>query len=94
MRHAVSSSHTAGRRQRLSRRVRVRLPLATVEELDYLATLTHNSRQQLLRHIINAALISEQPLRPGGADPADRLRVHAKLTRIRSIELAQRSEHA
>ncbi len=37
------------------------LPVATTEELDLLADLQHLSREQILRRIINAALIRATP---------------------------------
>jgi hypothetical protein len=74
-----------------SRRIAVELPLATVEELDNLAAINHISRQEILRQIINAALISNTPHLPAGEDPIDRLSEHAQLTHRRSLELAHRS---
>jgi hypothetical protein len=82
-------SHTPHSTQPCPRgRVRVRLPLATVEEIDRLAELTLNSRQGVLRQLITVALISDTPLQPSGPEPYARLRLHAELTRIRSHELA------
>ena len=71
-----------------TQRIRVRLPLATIEEIDYLAALHHVTRQQILRQILAAGLISDTPLRPPGPASAERLHTHAQLTHARSIELA------
>jgi hypothetical protein len=89
MRHPVSISRHTRQCPRL--RIRIRLPLATVEELDYLAQLAHATRQQILRQLISAALVSDTPLRPDGPDPTSRLRTHAELTHARSLELAHGS---
>jgi hypothetical protein len=87
MRQPVSSSRHTQQPQCPKQRIRIRLPLATVEELDYLARLAHTSRQQILRQLISAALVSDTPLRPNGPDPSNRLRTHAELTHARSLEL-------
>lgn len=71
--------------RQLTRRVRVRLPLATIEELDHLASLYHLTRQGILRRVLAAALTSDTPF--SLAEP-DRLRAHAQLTHARSVELA------
>jgi hypothetical protein len=85
VRHPLSTN-TTGTPQRCStQRVRVRLPLATVEELDHLAGLYHLTRQEILRRILAAALTSDTPF--AFAEP-DRIRAHAELTRARSAELA------
>lgn len=86
--HPLSTNPTASPRRCLTRRVRVRLPLATIEELDHLAALHHLTRQQILRQILAAGLLSDTPLQPAGPKPAERLHTHAQLTHIRSIELA------
>ena len=70
------------------------MPLATVEELDHLARLTHTSRQHVLRRIITAALVTDQPLQPDGHDAEQRLLCHARLTETRSVELARGSADA
>jgi hypothetical protein len=69
----------------LTRRVRVRLPLATVEELDHLASLYHLTRQDILRLMLAAALTTDTPF---SLTEPDRIRKHAELTRARSAELA------
>jgi hypothetical protein len=71
-----------------SRRIGVELPLAMIEELDLLADRHHITREQILRQIINAALISDTPHWPAGPDPIGRLAEHAYLTRQRSYEIA------
>jgi hypothetical protein len=73
--------------RRLTRRVRVRLPLATVEELDHLASLYHLTRQDILRLMLAAALTSDTPF---WLSEPDRIRAHHELTRARSAELAGR----
>lgn len=83
MRHPVSSSHPT-QPECPERRIRIRLPLATVEELDHLARLAHRTRQHVLRQLISAALVSDSPLRPDGPDATSRLNVHAQLTYARS----------
>ncbi len=88
MRQPVSSSHPSQHPQCPRQRIRIRLPLATVEELDHLAVLAHSSRQQILRQIITAALVSDTPHLPAGDDPVARLAEHAYLTHRRSLELA------
>ncbi len=88
MRQHISTNPTSTRRGRASQRVRVRLPLATVEELDHLAALHHVTRQQILRQVLAAGLVSDTPLQPAGAAPTERLHAHAQLTRARSTELA------
>lgn len=88
MRQPLSTTPNGAPNRRLTRRVRVRLPLATIEELDHLACISHTSRQAILRQIINAALISDTPHWPTGPDPIDRLAVHEHLTHARSLELA------
>jgi hypothetical protein len=88
MRHPLSTN-PAGTCQRCpTHRIRTRLPLATIEELDHLAALHHVTRQQILRQILAAGLVSDTPLQPAGPAPAQRLHAHAYLTHIRSIELA------
>ena len=71
-----------------SRRIGLELPLAMIEELDLLADRHHITRTQMLRQIINAALISDTPHWPAGPDPIGRLAEHAYLTRQRSYEIA------
>jgi hypothetical protein len=71
-----------------SRLIGLELPLATIEELDLLADLQQLSRKQILRRIINAALIPATPNRPAGPDPIGRLAEHASVTLLRSYELA------
>ena len=88
MRHPLSTNPTGTPRRCPTRRIRVRLPLATVEELDHPAALHHVTRQQILRQILAAGLISDTPLQPAGPAPAQRLHTHAQLTHLRSIELA------
>lgn len=88
MRHPVSSNPTGTYQHCPTHRIRVRLPLSTIEELDHLAALHHVTRQQILRHILAAGLVSDTPLRPAGPAPAERLHAHTLLTHIRSIELA------
>lgn len=88
MRHPVSSSHACQHPQIPSQRIRIRLPLATVEELDHLAELQHLTRQQIIRQILTAGLLSDMPLRPAGAESVERIHVHAHLTHTRSLELA------
>ena len=88
MRHPLSTNPTGTPRRCPTRRIRVRLPLATVEELDLLAALHHVTRQQILRQILAAGLVSDTPLQPAGRAPIERLNTHAQLTHIRSIELA------
>jgi hypothetical protein len=77
-----------------SRRIGLELPLATIEELDLLASRNHISREQILRQIINAALLSDAPHWPAGPDPIDRLAEHAYLTLVRSYELAEERKSA
>ena len=72
-----------------SRRIEVELPLATIEELDNLAAISHSTRETVLAQIISAALISDTPQQPTGEAPIERLAEHAHLTRRRSLELAQ-----
>ena len=86
--HPLSTNPTTSPRGCPTHRIRVRLPLATVEELDHLAALHHLTRQQVLRQILAAGLLSDTPLQPAGPAPAQRLHTHAQLTHIRSIELA------
>ena len=83
--HPLSTNPTASPRRCPTHRIRVRLPLATIEELDHLASLYHLTRQDILRRILAAALTSDTPLLL--AEP-DRVRAHAELTRARSAELA------
>jgi Ribbon-helix-helix protein, copG family len=71
-----------------SRRISLELPLATIEELDLLASRNHISREQILRQIINAALLSDTPHWPAGPDPIGRLAEHAYLTFVCSREPA------
>src|ERR1700733_10715462 len=71
-----------------SRQIGLDLPLATIEELDLLAARYHISREQILRQIINAALLSDAPHWPLGPEPIGRLAEHAYLTVVRSYELA------
>jgi hypothetical protein len=71
-----------------SRQIGLDLPLATIEEIDLLAARYHISREQILRQIINAALLSDAPHWPLGPDPIGRLAEHAYLTVVRSYELA------
>ena len=73
-----------------SRQIGLDLPLATIEEIDLLAARYHISREQILRQIINAALLSDAPHWPAGPDPIGRLAEHAYLTVVRSYELAGR----
>jgi hypothetical protein len=77
-----------------SRRIGLELPLATIEELDLLADLQHLSREQILRQIINAALLSDAPHWPAGADPIGRLAEHGYLTLVCSYELVGERESA
>jgi hypothetical protein len=80
------STNPSGIAQRCpTQRIRIRLPLATIEELDHLASLYHLTRQEILRRILAAALTSDTPF--ALADP-DGIRAHAALTRVRSVELA------
>ena len=88
MRHPLSTNPTGTPQRCPTQRIRVRLPLATIEELDHLAALHHVTRQQILRQILAAGLVSDTPLQPAGPAPAERLHTHAQLTHIRSIELA------
>ena len=85
MRQPLSTNHRASPRRCPTRRVRTRLPLATIEELAHLASLYHLTRQDILRRILAAALTSDTPFLL--AEP-DRVRAHAELTRARSAELA------
>lgn len=88
MNHSTSATLDIRRTLCPTRRIGVELPLATIEELDHLATNGHMSRQQILRQIINAALMSDTPHWPTGPDPVDRLAERAYLTHRRSLELA------
>ena len=88
MNHTTSTTLDVLRTACPTRRIGIELPLATIEELDHMATLNHISRQETLRQIINAALLSETPHWPTGPDPIDRLAAHAYLTHRRSLELA------
>ena len=88
MKHPLSTNPTGTTQRCPTHRIRVRLPLATIEELDHLAALHHVTRQQILRQILAAGLVSDTPLRPAGPSPAERLRTHAQLSHLRSIELA------
>jgi hypothetical protein len=85
VRHPFSTNPIGSPQRCPTRRIRVRLPLATVEELDHLASLYHLTRQDILRRILGAALTSDTPL--SFTEP-DRIRAHAELTRARSAELA------
>ena len=87
MRHPLSSTLPANPRRCPVRRVRVRLPLATVEEIDHLAALQHLTRQQIIRQLLAVALVSDTPLAPAGPAAAQRLATHAHITRLRSIAL-------
>lgn len=79
MRHPGSTkTHTT------TRRTRVRLPLATIEELDHLGGLHHLTRQDVLRRLLAAALSSDSPF---SLVEASHIRAHAELTRLRSAEL-------
>jgi hypothetical protein len=91
MRHPLSTNPTGTPQRCPTHRIRVRLALATVEELDHLAELHHVTRQHILRQIIAAGLVSDTPHLPVGPDPVDRLAEHAYLTNRRSNELAQRT---
>jgi Ribbon-helix-helix protein, copG family len=71
-----------------SRRIGLELPLATIEELDLLAARNHISRGQILRQIIDEALLSDAPHWAEGQDAIGRLAEHAYLTHVRSHELA------
>jgi hypothetical protein len=75
-----------------SRQIGLELPLATIEELDLLAARYHIGREQILRQIINAALLSDAPHLPAGPDPIGRLAEHAYLTLVRSYELAEQRQ--
>jgi hypothetical protein len=75
-----------------SRQIGLDLPLATIEEIDLLAARYHISREQILRQIINAALLSDAPHLPAGPDPIGRLAEHAYLTLVRSYELAEQRQ--
>ena len=87
MRHPLSTNPTGTPRRCPTHRIRVRLPLATVEELDHLAALHHVTRQQILRRILAAGLSATRLCNPPG--PTRRAaHTHAQLTHIRSIELA------
>jgi hypothetical protein len=88
LRHPISTNPTSAPQRCPTHRIRVRLPLATIEELDHLATIHHVTRQHILRQILAAGLISDTPLQPTGPTPAQRLHTHAQLTHARSIELA------
>jgi len=88
VRHPISTNPTGTPQRCADHRVRVRLPLATIEELDHLAALHHVTRQQILRQILSAGLVSDTPLRPAGPAPTERLHAHTRLTHIRSTELA------
>jgi hypothetical protein len=88
MNHTTSTTPDVRTSACPARRIGLELPLATIEELDHLATLNHISRQETLRQIINAGLISDTPHWPTGPDPIDRLAAHAYLTHRRSLELA------
>lgn len=94
MRQPVSSTSPTRQPNCPTQRIRIRLPLATVEELDHLAQLGHSTRQQILRQLISAALVRDTPLRPDGPDPTSRLITHAQLTHARSVELAYGSAEA
>ncbi len=91
MRHPLSTNPAGTPHRCPTQRIRVRLPLATVEELDHLAALHHVTRQHILRQIIAAGLVSDTPHLPVGPDPVGRLAEHAYLTNRRSNELAQRT---
>jgi hypothetical protein len=88
VRHPLSTNPTKSRRRCPVRRVRVRLPLATVEEIDHLAALQHLTRQQIIRRLLAVALVSDTPLQPAGPAAALQLHTHAQLTHLRSIALA------
>ena len=74
-----------------ARRISVTLPLTTIEELDNLAELRHIGREQALRQIITAALLSDNPHLPAGPHLSHRLAQHAYLTHHRSLGLVTRS---
>lgn len=71
-----------------TRSISLSLPLATIEELDQLAGVGHVSRQELLRQLINAALLSDSPHWPAGSDVIERLADRAYRIHKRSLELA------
>jgi hypothetical protein len=88
MNQAPSSTVDLFRVRCPTRTIDIELPLATIEELDLLASLNHVTRRQLLGQVINASLLSDTPHLPAGEDPVGRLAEHAHLTHRRSIELA------
>lgn len=88
MNHPASTTIDVLQQPCPTRRVRLKLPLATIEELDNLAALNHISRQQTLTQIITAGLLNDTPHLPAGPDPIGRLAEHAYLTHRRSVQLA------
>jgi hypothetical protein len=85
VRQPLSTNPTGTGQRCPMQRIRVRLPLATIEELDHLASLYHLTRQEILRRILAAALTSDTPF---ALSEPDRIRAHDELTRARSAELA------
>lgn len=88
MRQTLSTHHNGAATRCPTRRVRVRLALASIEELDYLAELHHLSRQDVLRRLIDVGLCSDTPLQPAGPNAIYCLYVHTQLRNARSRELA------
>ena len=75
------------------RAVRVSLPLATIEQLDSLATAGRVPRSELLRQIVTAALTRDAPHLPVGPDSIGQLADRAHETHRRSIEIANGNSH-
>jgi hypothetical protein len=88
MRQAVSTTPHGAPPRCPTHRIRVRLSLATIEELDHLAEVHHLTRQDVLRQILTAGLLSDTPLQAAGPAPIERLQAHGQLTYARSLELA------
>jgi hypothetical protein len=77
------------------RSISVSLPLATtIEELDQHAAAGHVRRQQFLRQLIYASLLSDTPHWPDGPDPIQRLADRAYTIHRRSLELAHAPQEA
>ncbi len=74
------------------RAITLSLPLATIEELDQLASSRRISRQELLRQTLTVALMHRAPHLPDGPDPLGELAERAYHTHVRSLELAWERE--
>ena len=89
MRHPISTNPTGTPQRCPTHRIRVRLPLATIEELDHLAALhaTSPANRSCARSSA-AGLVSDTPLQPAGPAPAAGSAPTPSSPTSRSIELA------